>query len=134
MKQVLSFMDRPRSEFDGVTALLKDSDPLEVFCWAHKLAQLADTVMSAVKDEAVSNAEMFLPDGGEMFGEKITIKRSHSYIFSDDRLEKIIAEIDGYDKKLKALKASRKTREDMLVQDGLASLVETKTTIALSKK
>lgn len=133
MTEILSYLDKPRSEFDNIEVELIGTDPLEMFVWAHKMAQLAETVMNYTKDQAVAAAEA-KGDSGTVNGDKFTIKRSYVYTYNDNQLETIIGEIDKFDKQTKALKASRKAREELLQAEGKANLVETKTTIAISKK
>lgn len=134
MNQLLDFLDRPRSTFSEIPDLLTGRDPLEMYVWAHKLSQIADTVMDATKQDAIIAAQLEIGDSGELYGDKISIRRQNTYTFNNPKLTRIIGEMDKVDKQLKSLKTSRKALETELIDKGEAVVADTSVSIVISKK
>ena len=133
---IQKYITGPRSDFDNAKdEALTTPDHLETFLFAHRLSQLADVIMDAVKDSAIVNAELILGEkGGRYLDDTIGFSRTPIYNFDDNKLNRILKELTEEESKVKALKDSRKNREKELIDSGKAELVETKTSIKVSKK
>lgn len=117
---------------------------LDLFVMSSLLSTIAETLRDGSKSEAYTEA---LLEGHESkFNHKgidLTPVESHyTYEFVDDeKREKYLSELDKiaeamkpFKKKEKAVKKAIKSREEELVEDGKATLLESRTYLKVSKK
>jgi division protein CdvB (Snf7/Vps24/ESCRT-III family) len=106
-------------------------ETLDYYVLASRLEEYAKRLKEFLKD----SAEQVVSSGvKESLGSKVSLRRTNVYDYgSDARLSEYQDEADKTKEKMESISAALKARQKQLIESGVATITETKTSISVSK-